>query len=482
MTPGLDIATAEALDLEHSPSEAFSSTSSDFSPWVPPDLENPVAADSDDPESEQAGTGSSSDTSPVGAIKPPRTSIRDNYTEGPLPPPRRAIDSPRGGRRSWSPMLGALVAILASTIILHITPHWDAFSLGRNSDNEGIQNAVSLYVTTQHVTLAVDDQISSIIDLYTPFLCPDTPLLKLGTGTLGLPDELTGTRRARLGGPEDTMEAWNLALTRKRVTEICFSPLMDGSDLHSEPAQVCTALQKRLSSAREKQADVAHSLASPHTIVLWLHQVHFKFLGLFSALQGMSAEPEVAAGSAKQRTADALCRHMAEGGPWHSINKKIRGQLLLLRQDCVSIAENLGVLYLHHDQAVVDPGPELHDSELSSAVGLFVPKPIPIAHIESMISAIDTCIAALDAVDNGLLQLRTLIATTASTGWEIEELINGAPVRVLFGLPAPQAILSSVIGRLGKMMADASELQEMWLLSKKAPSANEQRTEGVQVA
>lgn len=302
-------------------------------------------------------------------------------------------------------------------------------------------------------------------------MCPDTPLLKLGTGTLGLPDEHTGTRRAKLGGPEDATEAWNLALTRKRVTEICFSPLMDGSDLHSEPAQVCTALQESLSSAREKQADVAHSLASPHTIVLWLDQVRFKFLGLFSALQGMSAEPELAADETKQRTADELYRHMDEGGPWHSINKKIRGQLLLLRQDCVSIADNLGVLYAHHDQAVVGLGPELHESEQSSAVGLFAPKAIPIAHIESMISAIDGCIVALDAVDNGLLQLRTLIAATASTGWETEELMNGTPVRVLFGLPAPQEILRSVFGRLGKMMADASELQEMWLLSKKVTSA-----------
>lgn len=412
-------------------------------------------------------------------MAPASASIRDNCTEEPPPYPERALDSPRSRRRSWPPVLGTLVAILVSTIILHITPHWDAFFLGRNSGNEGIQNVVSRYVTTQYVTLAVDDQINSIIDLYTPFLCPDTPLLKLGTGTLGLPDEHTGTRRARLGGPEDTTEAWNLALTRKRVTEICFSPLMDGSDLHSEPAQVCTALQERLSSAREKQADVAHSLASPHTIVLWLHQVHSKFLGLFSALQGMSAEPEMTAGSAaveaadeaKQRTADVLYRHLDEGGPWHSINKKIRGQLLPLRQDCVSIADNLGVLYMHHDQAVIGLGPELHESEQSSAVGLFIPKPIPIAHIESMISAIDGYIAALDAVDNGLLQLRTLIAETASTGWEIEELVNGTPVRVLFRLPAPQAILRSVFGRLEKMMADASALQEIWLLSKKASSA-----------
>ncbi|KAH8763074.1 hypothetical protein F5883DRAFT_716106 [Diaporthe sp. PMI_573] len=416
MTPGLEIHKAEALALEQSPLDTYSSTSSDFS--------------------------------------------REIYR-------------------------AALLAILACTIIVYITPHlpanvvdtalryWNAVALGRYSGGGGTRSDVSLFVTTQHITLPIDDQINSIIDLYTPFLCPDTPLLKLEPDTFSLVDEDMGTTRATLVSPEDNADEWHLPLTIKRVAEICFSRLMRGSDLHSDPAQVCTALQERLSIARERHHRVAQYLASPHTIVLWLHKVRWRFLRLFYALEDMSAEPEMAAAGAaadeeKQRTADLLYRHVGEGAPWHSLNKEIRETLLQLRQDFVSIAGNLVVLYSHYDRAITSLPQQ--EGRQPSAVGLFVPEHVPVAHMRLMISAIDGDVAALDAVDDGLLQLRTLLAATASAGWKTEELIDGARVTVLFGLPAPRAILRSVNERLEKMMADASELQETWSLSKKASS------------
>ncbi|KAI3391285.1 hypothetical protein diail_7644 [Diaporthe ilicicola] len=398
------------------------------------------------------------------------------------PRTRRAKHLWQNSNRSQAPVWAALATVLASIIILSITPHlpahvadtalrcWDAFSLGR---------ADSRFVATRHVTLAIDDQINSLIDLYAPLMSTSTPLLKFGIGLYGLADEDTGTSRARLGGPEDNLEEWNLVLTRKRAMEICFSPLMEGSEIHSDPADVCNALQRRLFSAREKQSDVAHSLASPHTVVLWLHHVSFKFLRLFYTLQAISERPELdtsnhidgsgttdhaatdhAAVEMRSRTAKALYEHVDEGGPWQSVNKKIRATLLLLRQDCEDIADNLEKLYLYYDQAVISLG--RRDGERSSSVGPFMPKPVPLAHIVSMISAIDDCVAVVDAVDEGLLQLRTLLSSMKRSKWETEELIDGVRVRTHFGLPAPQAILESVFKRLRRMIVEASELQEAW--------------------
>lgn len=398
-------------------------------------------------------------------------------------------------KRATTPIPGARAAVLASITILYITLNlpthvfdtarrcWDAFAQGRAGAGGETQSGVSLFVTTQNSTLAVDDRINSLIDLYAPFLSPDSPLLKLGNQSLAFPDVNTSTMRAWLGGPEDDVEGWSLPRTHKRVIDICYSPLMDGSGLEYE--QVLDALWIKLSSAYEKQNEVAGSLASRHTVVLWLYRVRMKFLGLFIDLhnvaevpnvspaayytEGNSATAKAAANKKKKEIADALCRHAEEGGPWHSINKEIRRTLLRLRQDCVSISNQLGELYLHYDRVVVGLG-QREDGK-STTVGLYKPKPAPVVHIELMISAIDNYVAALDAVDDGLLQFRTLLADLARNGWKTEELRDGAPVRVLYDLPTPQDILESVYKRLERLVDDYSYLQHMWSLSKKDSSA-----------
>lgn len=153
------------------------------------------------------------------------------------------------------------------------------------------------------------------------------------------------------------MHPFYLCSSIKRVIDICYSPLKDGSGLDYK--QVLEALWSKLSSAYEKQHEVAGWLASRHTCVLWLRQVRLKFLGLFFALHNISEVPNAspaayyiagnsataeAAANKKKETGDTLCRYAEEGRPWHSINKEIRRTLLLLRQDYVSISNQLGEL------------------------------------------------------------------------------------------------------------------------------------------
>lgn len=124
---------------------------------------------------------------------------------------------------------------------------------------------------------------------------------------------------------------------------------------------------------------------------------------------------------------------------------------------------------MHYDRVFVGLG-QREDGK-STTVGICKPKPAPVVHIELLISTIDKYVAALDAVDDGPLQLRTLFADPARNGWKTEELRDGAPVRVLYDVPAPQDITKSVYARLERMVDDYSYLQHMWWLSKKDSSA-----------
>lgn len=310
--------------------------------------------------------------------------------------------------RSWAAAWAPLVAVVASLAGLRVMHH-------RPMHVTTAKNA-SAVLTTRQTVFPVHDQINSLIDMYAPFWNSCSPLLELGETRRVHPDGDVWWITEDLGGPggNPDPERWDLVLTGQKALEICLSPLMGSRVSRNGRAaarlpRLCETLQIRLAHTRAAQAHIASLLAGPPGSTLWLDRVQYRFFGLFYTLESISADggvsanasvlPEFAANEERRRTAGALHRHIAEGGPWHSINKQMRRTLLQFRQNCSSIAGYLETLYEHYDESIIDlAGLGRDAASRPGALELFPPIHAPVMHIESMISAVDSYIAALDTV------------------------------------------------------------------------------------
>lgn len=309
---------------------------------------------------------------------------------------------------------------------------------------------------TQTVTLAVGQQIGSVLDLYSPLLSATSPLLgphctagPVGGGPDGGLDGLhVGSVEAEA---EAEAEGWVFRSLRREVWAVCTLPSRCGLGPVVDLPDVCNGLLRWLWRAGERHYEIADSLAGPHRDGLWVSKIGFSFLDFLARLDAAAAGPpardEAAGGGLGSPTARALRLLVAERGPWQSLNGVIRDDLLSLRGDCVRVVEALELL----SQACT-PGPG-HSTAFGAALGRasgFVP------HIRHMISAVDEYVAALDSVEGGIMALRTVLDIMASGGWRSEERVDGEDRRVLFRLPPPWDISRSVGGQLGRMGAAAS--------------------------
>lgn len=276
--------------------------------------------------------------------------------------------------------------------------------------------------------------------------------------------------RAWLEGLEGKPEAWNLALTGRVCSEICLSPVATQSKPHFDFERVCWALKEGVKWTRERQMAVAHRLAGPDNDVLWLDLVERMLFGLIDNLSHIKRSSVVQrrwnrVNTGKQDTAEILCRYADFRGPWHFIHKEIRRELLLLRQDCKSISEDLDKLYLYYTQALATLG--LSSGEQQSDVGLHEATHVPQAHIRLLISGIDELLGVLDKVEKGLWQLYTPLMVRVGAGWEFEELKDGARVRTRIELPGPWEIRTAIAERLSmehrrEKLKKTSKMRKAW--------------------
>lgn len=322
---------------------------------------------------------------------------------------------------------------------------------------------------TKTITLAVDRQIGSILDLYSPLLGADSPLLG---------PHCTAAASCGVGEADSEVEGWVLGSLRSEAWTVCtlrsqcgLGPVVSFSDM-------CKGLLRWLWRAEEKHYEIADSLAGPHRDGLWVSKIGFSFLDFLAGLEAASAQPRITlrratdgnmlAGPAPDGTATEILDTMtsralrllvAERGPWKSLNGVIRHDLLSLRGNCVQIVEALELL----SQACIPgpaggpPGGSKYPLALSAALGRasgFIPR------VKHMISAVDDGVAALDAVDGGIMALRTILDIMTKGGWSSEEHIDGEHWTILFRLPPPWDISRSVGERLERMGAHASGTYE----------------------
>lgn len=320
---------------------------------------------------------------------------------------------------------------------------------------------------TKTVTLAVDRQIGSILDLYSPLLGADSPLLG---------PHCTAGASCGVGEADSDSEGWVLRSLRSEAWTVCtlrsqcgLGPVISFSDM-------CKGLLRWLWRAEEKHYEIAGSLAGPHGDGLWVSKIGFSFLDFLAGLEAAAAQPRITlhrgtdgnvlAGPTPDETAtdtlDARTRRtlrllVAERGPWQSLNGVIRRDLLSLRGDCVQIVEALELL----SQACIPAGGPPGGSKYSLAFGTTLGRASGfIPHVRHMISAVDDGVAALDAVDGGIMALRTILDIMTKGGWSSGEHIGGEDWRILFRLPPPWDISRSVGERLERMGADASGVYE----------------------
>lgn len=369
---------------------------------------------------------------------------------------------------------------------------------------------------TTAVIFDVGHEIQALLDLYTPFLSPDTPLLARPCRFLphvGYPTEATSIRPdAAITIPDvepmNDPEAWIFPSTRREILAICTSLAHSSPDRRIVLELMCPELLRRLYSAAEKHHSIAVSLAGPNTNGLWLRKLDVKFLWLLSDLDAITGpssphvtllaapdgttQPTDSAAedlmmSMRWSTAKALDRYLARQGPWQSVNKIIRSTLLSLQQDCIDIIVHLNILF---PIGITKPGNDIHNQITayrtdrsstcriwqgpragdSNEVGTGPPgqpegltRVSPFAeHIDSIISAIGDALAALDTMENGLLRLRRSLALMTSGQWSTKEIVDGVRVITRFELPAPWIISRSIVERLDRMMADVLVLQGAW--------------------
>lgn len=322
---------------------------------------------------------------------------------------------------------------------------------------------------TKTVTLAVGQQIGSILDLYSPLLSATSPLL----GPYCTAGASCGAGEADLDA-----EGWVFRSLRREVWEICTLRSQCGLGPVVKFSDVCKGLLRWLWRAEEKHYEIADSLVGQHRDGLWVNRIGLSFLDFLAGLEAAAAhqhitlhrgpggdllaEPapeEAAARGVGTRTAQALRLLVAERGRWQSLNGIIRHDLQSLRGNCVQIVEALELL----SQACM-PGPAIGppgESRNSLAFAMTLGRASGfIPHIKRMISAVEEDIAALDDVEEGMMALRTILDVMANGGWRSEEQIDGEKWTILFRLPPPWVISRSVGERLGRMGADAAGMYE----------------------
>lgn len=334
------------------------------------------------------------------------------------------------------------------------------------------------------LTLAVGQQIGSILDLYSPLLSTTSPLLGQHCAARAscdlVPAEFVGKAPdgdlagpyVGLGETDADVEGWVFPLLRREVWVVCTMRSQCGLGPVVSFSDVCKGLLRSLWRAEEKHYEIADSLAGPRRDGLWVSKIAFSFLDFLGRLEAAAAHPrfafdrdsggnmlrgpspdEAAAGELDTRSARALMLLVAERGPWQSVNSIIRHDLLSLRASCAQIVEELELL----SQACRPQGESGYTlaftATMTRASG-FIPC------VKHIILAIDDGIAALDAVEGRMTALRTVLDRLTNASWTFEEHIDGEDWVVIVRLPPPWDISRSVGERLERMGADASGLYE----------------------
>ncbi|KAG8158743.1 hypothetical protein KVR01_011186 [Diaporthe batatas] len=218
---------------------------------------------------------------------------------------------------------------------------------------------------------------------------------------------------------------------------------------------------------------VAYSLAGPlKKTTRWLTMVERSiFHTLFPLWQkrplyrseAESKEPPI---ERSVEAATVLHRLVEEQGPWHAINNEMHMELLVLRQNCTRIADDLSKLNMYYGLALASAGQQ--DGGQHGGDGLDEATRVPeVQHIQLLISAIDDLCRHLERLGQALAYLRELPwarARHAHTwrGLEVEKSADGVPFTTRIMLPEPSRMYYNVVDRLKAMSSEGDKMMETW--------------------